>query len=242
MKKHLKSDALLLNLTPSFNFMKNHVLLLLPIFILGSCKSKQTTVTDQKNEASQEVEIESKSDDNKNRDVWQHPEYIINLLGDLSDKTIADLGAGSGYFSFKLLSKAQKVIALDIDQRFIRYMNQKISDYPENLRTRFEARLADNEDPKLSENEVQAILVVNTYIYINDRVKYFSKLRKSISDHGKLVIVDFKNIDLPVGPPKSIKLSGNQIVQELKEAGYKNITLDNNTLEYQYIISAENHK
>ncbi len=229
------------------NLMSNHFLLFLAIFIFGSC-STNSSKSDEKNTVNQQPQNEEQSPINnkveefKDRDVWQHPEYIINLLGDSANKTIADLGAGSGYFSFKLLSNAKKVIAIDIDQRFIKYMNQKISDYPAELRSKFEARLATPEDSKLTNDEVQAILIVNTYIYIKDRPKYFTQLKKCLTDRGKLVIVDFKNMDLPVGPPNSIKLSGNQVAQELKEAGYTNVTLDNNTLEYQYIILAENIK
>ena len=180
--------------------------------------------------------------DPKDRDVWQHPEYVIKLLGDISDQTVADLGAGTGYFSFKLLPKAKKVIAIDIDQRFIKLMDQKVKSFPEDQKRKFEARLALPEDPKLSENEIQTALVVNTYIYIQNRTEYFKKLKSSLSNNGKLVIIDFKNIDLPVGPPKTIKLSGNQIMEELKQAGYTNITLDNNMLDYQYVVVAENLK
>jgi ubiquinone/menaquinone biosynthesis C-methylase UbiE len=185
--------------------------------------------------------IETDSDP-KDRDVWQHPEYVIKLLGDISDQTVADLGAGTGYFSFKLLPKAKKVIAVDIDDRFIKLMDQKVKTFPEEQKHKFEARLALPEDPKLSENEIQTALVVNTYIYIQNRTEYFKKLKRNLSNNGKLVIIDFKNIDLPVGPPKTIKLSGNQIMEELKQAGYSNITLDNNLLDYQYVVVAENLK
>jgi SAM-dependent methyltransferase len=223
--------------------MQRIIFIYIWVIILNACVSdagkKGNTTIDNEN-AKQEKTTEILQDDSKNRDVWQHPEYIINLMGDISDKSIADIGAGSGYFSFKLLPKAKKVIAIDIDQRFIKFMNQKVALLPVELKSKFEARLATSIDPKLTENEAQVILIVNTYIYINNRVRYFTDIRKKLSNMGKILIVDFKNIDLPVGPPKSIKLSGNNVVQELQAAGFKNVVLDNNSLDYQYIVTAEN--
>jgi ubiquinone/menaquinone biosynthesis C-methylase UbiE len=225
--------------------MPHRILLILSILFLFACnQDKINTLKVNKNSVQfgKDLSNTNNTEDFKDRDIWQHPDYVIGLLGDLTNKSVADLGAGSGYFSFKILKTAKKVIAIDIDQRFIKYMNHRISDYPKNLSSKFEARLASIDDPKLTDDEVQIVLVVNTYIYIQNRPKYFADLRKAISSNGKLLIVDFKNIKLPVGPPESIKLSGSQVVRELEQAGYKNVKLDNNTLEYQYIIQAENQK
>ncbi len=208
-----------------------------------SCKQKTTELPLKTKTKSTDIlnNIDNEADP-KDRDVWQHPEYVINLLGDITDQTVADIGAGTGYFSFKLLPKAKKLIAIDIDERFIKLMNQKLKAFPEDQKLKFEARLALPEDPKLGENEIQTALVVNTYIYIPNRPQYFKNLKKSLSNKGRLVIIDFKNTELPVGPPTSIKLSGEQIIEELKQAGYSNITLDNNLLDYQYVVVAENLK
>jgi len=55
---------------------------------------------------------EDKSD---NRKEWQKPELVMQILGNLDGQVIADLGAGTGYFSFRLMRKAKHVIAIDID-------------------------------------------------------------------------------------------------------------------------------
>ena len=47
--------------------------------------------------------------------IWQKPDMVINRLGDLSNKTVVDLGAGTGFFAFRVIPKAKKTIALDID-------------------------------------------------------------------------------------------------------------------------------
>ena len=46
--------------------------------------------------------------ENKDRGIWQKPNMVISLLGDLEDKTVADIGAGTGYFTFRIVPKAKK--------------------------------------------------------------------------------------------------------------------------------------
>jgi hypothetical protein len=55
---------------------------------------------------------------------------------------------------------------------------------------------------------------------------------------GKLLIIDFKKTDLPIGPPKNLKLDAAQVEAELRGAGFRNIRIDDTTLDYQYIITA----
>jgi len=57
--------------------------------------------------------------------IGKKPEVVIAKLGDLSNMTVADIGAGTGYFSFRLAEKAEKVISIDIDERFLNYIENK---------------------------------------------------------------------------------------------------------------------
>jgi SAM-dependent methyltransferase len=178
--------------------------------------------------------------EDKDRVIWQKPEVVIQLLGDISNKTVADLGAGTGYFAFKLLPKARKIIALDIDTRFIGFMDSIKSELQPDVRNRFEARLVETDNPKLAKGEVDAVVVVNTYMYIENRVAYLRTLRQGISHGGKVLIIDYKDKNLPVGPPSSSKVSLATVEKELKEAGFDKIVSDDTRLEYQYIVTAIN--
>ena len=86
------------------------------------------------------------------RVIWQKPEMVIKLLGNLESKVVADLGAGSGYFSFRLVDRAKKVIAIDVDPHMISWMDsiavEKLSDYQ---RQKFETRLADYDNSRLNQ-------------------------------------------------------------------------------------------
>lgn len=170
------------------------------------------------------------------REKWQKPAQVIALLGDLSDKTVADIGAGTGYFSFPLAEKAKKVIAIDIDRRFLEYIEQKNRRLPAPLP--IETRLATESDPQLQAGEANFVILVNTYHHIGNRPEYFSRVRQMLAEGGAVVIVDFFKRELPVGPPLRLKLHPETVAEELKRAGFTDIHIDRETLEYQYIIIA----
>jgi SAM-dependent methyltransferase len=177
--------------------------------------------------------------ENKDRVIWQRPDKVIEFLGNLENKVVADIGAGTGYFAFRLVPKAKKVIAIDIEPRFVEFMdNMKAKILSANLLHKFETRLATFDDPNLKVGEVNHVIVVNTYHQIEGRPIYFGKLKAKMMKDGKLLIIDFKKTDLPIGPPKNLKLDAAQVEAELRGAGFRNIRIDDTTLDYQYIITA----
>lgn len=169
---------------------------------------------------------------------WQRPDFVIDQLGDLSNKVVADLGAGSGYFSFRLVKKAKKLIAIDIDPSMIALLEDEKSYYNDEIQSRFESRLATPSDPKLKNNEVDIILMVNTYPYIEYRINYFTRLRECLKPGGLLMIVDFKKRNLPIGPDKELKVAITTVEDELAQAGYTRMVSDDYSLAYQYIVKA----
>ncbi len=176
--------------------------------------------------------------EDKDRGIWQKPELVISFLGDLKDKTVADIGAGTGYFTFRLVPKAKRVIAIDIDPRFINFLDSVKVRLPEVYRDRFESRLAKFDDPLLKPGEADNVVIVNTYAYIENRAQYLKVLYQGIAPGGQLLIIDFKKNNLPVGPPDEYKVSLAQVEHELTTAGFKISKVDKDVLDYQYIILA----
>ncbi len=189
---------------------------------------------------SEESDFEEKVStyEDENRDVWQKPEHVLDILGPLDDKTVVDLGAGSGYFAFRLVPKAQKVIAVEIDPKFVGFLQKKKEQLPSAQQDKFEVRLATPTDARLEDAEADAVLLVSTYAYMSDRVQYFRNLKPKLSDEGKVVIIEFKMKDIRNGPPRNEKVSIATVEEELKKAGYTRIETDDQTLDYQYIIVA----
>lgn len=178
--------------------------------------------------------------ESRDRTVWQKPEIVISRLGDLTNKTVVDLGAGSGFFAFRVLPNAKKVIALDIDQRFITFMDSLKQELDKPLRDKFITRLVAPNDAKLQAKEADAVIIVNTYMFIENRVEYMKNLRKGMSSGAVVLIVDFKEKNLPVGPPTNLKIPLSTVERELQQAGFKVKQADDTSLDYQYIITAIN--
>ncbi|MCB1190973.1 MAG: methyltransferase domain-containing protein [Leptospiraceae bacterium] len=174
------------------------------------------------------------------RAKWQKPDKVIEVLGDLSDKTVADLGAGTGYFTFRLVKVAKKVIALDTSSYFIQYIQNKRNTLPKPYQDRLITRLISYSDSGLQNQEVDILLAVDVYHHIENRVEYFQKIWSLFPEGGKVVIVDFKeNSTLPGGPPKQSRLSFKQVVNELHQSGFKSIQASKSILEHQYIVIAK---
>jgi ubiquinone/menaquinone biosynthesis C-methylase UbiE len=173
------------------------------------------------------------------RQTWQDPKLVIEALGDLNGLIIADIGSGTGYFTFQMAVPAKKVIAIDIEQRFLNYIEDRKSEmYDRQLAKKIETRLTTPTNPSLLANEVDVVLMVNTIAYIKDRDQYLNVLRDGISTQGRLIIVDYKIGKMPVGPDEKSKVSEADIKLALQNAGFILDNVDNQSLQYQYLIKA----
>lgn len=189
--------------------------------------------------SSSEESIDAVLLDDDLRTEWQNPELVLDLLGDLTDKDVADIGAGSGYFTFKMAKLARKVVALDIDPNSLEYIKDQkaiVGNWAENIET----RLTPADVPNLVENEVDLVLIVNTFAFIPDKDKYLVRLKRGMKPGGRLVIIDFKTGNVPVGPSDDAKISVNEVVKALKLAGFSKTKIDLESLQYQYIVSTKN--
>ncbi len=180
--------------------------------------------------------------ESKDRVIWQKPGMVISMLGDLEGKTVADIGAGTGYFTFRMVPRAQKVIGIDIDPRFITFMDSVKVRLPEQYRERFESRLAKPDDPMLKPEEADAVVIVNTYGYIENRVQYLKTMSKGMRPGAELLVIDFKKNSLPIGPPDEFKVALSQVEKELRAGGFELVKIDNDALDYQYIVLAKKNK
>lgn len=178
---------------------------------------------------------------NPGRTLWQKPDAVIGKLGDLSQKTVADIGAGTGYFSFRLALISKKVIAVDIDSSALQTIQSFIPKLPLPYRNRLETRLALPDNPNLAPGEADVVVIINTVAYIPALANYLKTLKKGLKKGGILMIVDYKMKKLFIpAPPKSERIYLDVVEDMLEEAGYSSIQSDDTTLDYQYIIKAIN--
>lgn len=125
------------------------------------------------------------------RDTWQQPEHVIQELGIQPGAQVADLGAGSGYFTFRLadaVGPTGRVYAVDIDSAMLKYLSAQVD---ERGYKNVEMILAAPDDPRLPEGGVDLIFTCDTYHHLENRVAYFSRAARYLRPGGRVVVVDF---------------------------------------------------
>jgi SAM-dependent methyltransferase len=125
------------------------------------------------------------------RDEWQHPEEVIQALTIKPEEQIADLGSGSGYFTFRLadaVGPSGQVYAVDIDADMNAHLAKRLQ---EKGYKNIEVMLAKPHDPGLPENGVDLIFSTNTYHHLENRPSYFANARKYLRPNGRIAIIDF---------------------------------------------------
>lgn len=171
--------------------------------------------------------------DDPERDRWQKPHEVIRALALRPDAVVADIGAGTGYFSVRLAHMTPKgrVFAVDIEPDMVRYLAER--GRRENL-PNLEAVLGRTDDPRLPA-KVDRVLVVDTYHHIDARAAYFGRLRGDLKPGGEVAIIDFTP-ESPVGPPPSSRIVRQQVIDEMQRAGYA-LSAEHTFLPYQYFLA-----
>jgi len=170
--------------------------------------------------------------DDPKRDAWQKPHDVVSVLRLAPDAVVADIGAGTGYFSARLATMLPKgrVFAADIEPAMVRYLTERAA--RENLANMIPVQ-ARADTPGLPA-KVDLVLMVDTYHHIEGREKYFRGLLQLLKPGGRVAIIDF-NADSPDGPPKAVRLAPAQVTFEMAAAGYELASLQN-FLPRQYFL------
>jgi cyclopropane fatty-acyl-phospholipid synthase-like methyltransferase len=171
--------------------------------------------------------------DDPARDAWQKPDTVIAALDLSPAMVVADIGAGTGYFSVRLARGVPdgRVIATDIEPDMIRYLKQRATrEHVPNL----EAVLTPPADPQLAKASLDRVLVVDVWHHLGDRIAYARALANALRPGGRIAIVDFK-LDATHGPPPEHRLTAAQIAADLTAAGLT-ASVSSVVLPEQYIV------
>ncbi len=173
--------------------------------------------------------------DDPARDAWQKPDALVAALHLQPGMCVADVGAGTGYFSRRLsqaVGPTGTVLAVEVEPNLVTH-----------LRARAEKEgtanvvpvLGSLDNPRLPAGAVDVLLIVDTYHHIDGRVAYMRAQRRALRPGGRVVIVDWEKRPLPVGPEMDHKLAREQVVEEMQRAGYR---LDGqpDVLPHQYVL------
>ena len=177
--------------------------------------------------------------DDPQRDAWQKPDEVIAALALRSSDVVADVGAGTGYFTVRLAAVVPdgKVIASDVEADMVRYLRERAAKAGV---TNVVAVQGEAADPKLPER-ANVILLVDVLHHVGDRPAFFTTLASQLADGGRIVVVDF-DPDAPEdgpGPPLEHRLAVDAVVRDASVAGLRARGTVSDTLPYQYVLQLE---
>jgi len=140
---------------------------------------------------------------------------VMDILGISPGKAVADIGAGSGWFSVraaKRVSGGGLVYAVDINPKAIRYIGERAQkEQLPNVKT----ILNKPDDPLLPPNSVDAVLLLKTYHEVAQPVTLLRNLRAALRPGAKVGIIDRNGNGENHGVGKDV------VIREAKEAGYR---------------------
>ena len=169
------------------------------------------------------------------RDEYQKPQEVMKALDLKKGEVIADVGAGSGYFAFRLAQHVEeggRIYAVDVNPDTIRHMNRRIRDMgAKNLVT----ILADPDDPLLPFNSVDRFFLCNTWHHIERQTEYLALMKRMLKPAGQVVMIDFHKKPLPAGPPVGMKIAREDLICQMEDNGFR-LMREHNFLPFQYFL------
>ena len=173
--------------------------------------------------------------DAPDRDLWQRPDQIMDALGVADGSVVADIGAGSGWFTIRLARRVGPqglVYAEDVQTEMINAISRRVS--REGLNN-VKPKLGSKNDPGLPPQSLDAALMVDAYHEIENRVAVLSSLARSLKPQGRIGVVDFKLDGTGPGPAPDERVSPDIVVKDARQAGLRLIRQEP-FLPYQYFL------
>ena len=160
----------------------------------------------------------------ESREAMQHPRRILDDLDFQAGEVVADVGAGSGYFTIPIaraVGASGRVLALDIRQEMLDFIAQRlVAEGLENV----ELGKVEPTDPGLPAGGVDTIFMVDVFHYIKDRRAYAAKLRDGLAPGGRLVVIDFRHdpeAEREFAPPPQQQVARKDLDADLAAAGFR---------------------
>jgi ubiquinone/menaquinone biosynthesis C-methylase UbiE len=152
------------------------------------------------------------------RESEERPDQALDAIGIESGSAVADIGAGVGYFTWRLAQRAGVVYAEDIQRDMLDMLNQ-------NMRTRHITNvrpiLGAVDDPKLPKNSLDLALMVDVYHEFSEPEKMLDRLLESLKPGGRLVLVEYRAEDTSVPIRPEHKMTVAQVRAEVQPEGFR---------------------
>jgi ubiquinone/menaquinone biosynthesis C-methylase UbiE len=176
--------------------------------------------------------------DRPEREKEEQPTRLMEILKPKAGEVVADIGAGSGYYSFRFAEKVGptgKILAVDIQPEMLALIRQRMK---ERKLTNIETVMGTVSDPKLPDAAVDTILLVDVYHEFSHPYEMTEKMVKALKPGGRLVFVEFRLEDETVPIKLVHKMTEKQVKKEMEPFPLKHAkTFD--SLPWQHVIVFE---
>jgi len=154
------------------------------------------------------------------REAEEHPEQALDALGIARGAVVADVGAGAGYFTWRLAARVGpggKVYANDIEPKMLDILRRNMM---QRHITNVETVLGAADDPKLPRAALDLILLVDVYHEFAEPQKMLRHMRDSLKPEGRLVLLEYRAEDpnVPIRPEH--KMTVAQAKAEVEPEGF----------------------
>jgi len=169
------------------------------------------------------------------REAWQKPDEIMDVLGIADGAAVADIGAGAGWFTIRLARRVGPngvVYAQDVQPEMLGAVRRRVA--REGLGN-VETRLGSDSSPNLP-RALDAVLVVDVYPEVTDRVAFLRNLAASLKPGGRIGVVNYRPGRGGPGPAPSegARVDSASVEQDAQAAGLR--VLARQDLPYQYLL------
>lgn len=156
----------------------------------------------------------------RSREQEESVSLAIKNLPITESSVVADIGAGSGYYTFKIAPKVPKgkVYAVDIQEAAVNYLKSKSKELGF---TNVIPVLGSEKSPNLPENTIDLAIMVDVYHELEYPVEMLASIRKSLKSGGKLLLIEYRGEDPEVAIKPLHKMTVKQAEKELSANGFK---------------------
>jgi ubiquinone/menaquinone biosynthesis C-methylase UbiE len=170
--------------------------------------------------------------DSPERMQFLDPETIFDLIGLEKEMVFADLGCGTGFFSIPASSKVKEVVALDVQDEMLDILRNKIKkEGIKNIRT----ILSEESSIPLPDNSVDVLFMANVFHELEDKSSILREGKRVLAAGGKLVIIDWKKIEMDFGPPLEERLAEEEVIFVCGKSGFE-VLMKKETEPYNYVL------
>jgi predicted methyltransferase len=172
------------------------------------------------------------------RDLWQRPDQIMDALGIAEASIVADVGAGSGWFTVRLARRVGPngiVYAQDVQVEMVNAISRRVQREGLTNVTTVVGKGDDPSFPPAAVGKLDAILLVGVYHEIENRVTMLENLGAALTPGGRIGLIEFKLNGGGPGPPSEERVDPQIVVRDAATAGLRLLSQET-FLPYQYFL------